>query len=362
MLYLKHTGDVNSLLLDSLSLKQQLSRVPQPILFIMAFVLHKFIGNSLRINRCSTNHSVCMKQNVAQPSRSYALPSFPKPAVNATQIAESNSCLDIEEIRTEKLSDVSAGSIQLNYTDIPRDRSTMKKRFLAIFEQICWFATSCWLKENFHEILNSHTLHQIQTADLEHMNDILMSMFLFIWTSAANVLHFDDIKTSFASFKKRLSSKMGAVLPNVKIDVTEKMPGFIFHVHSLGFQILGKLDKFLNGRTIPLICTIANILIYCLPFGVFSSKDETLLDKAFFLYLVDIPQLVTTDKFAFIVAIILFILSIFTVSPLTDDMRKRGWFRSENQFESIFVACIVVVLPGLGPSMYLLFRPEVSSK
>lgn len=52
-------------------------------------------------------------------------------------------------------------------------------------------------------------------------------------------------------------------------------------------------------------------------------------------------------------------MSLLTWGPLTEDMRRRGWFTPGSEFESNITAASILSTPGFGAAVYLVLRPRL---
>lgn len=124
----------------------------------------------------------------------------------------------------------------------------------------------------------------------------------------------------------------------------------------------GLFNRALESRWLALFTVAVNLGWYAYGFGLFYKGSELWHDFTFFSSLIEMARFIQTDKFVRIMSIDFATLSLFLWGPLTEDMRRRGWFKKDNGFESICTAISILMTPALGPSIYALFRPSLPDK
>lgn len=214
-----------------------------------------------------------------------------------------------------------------------------------------------YVAQHIPEVLSSEALYHLLKNEIDHVNNVLFSMTSSVLMSVFN----------FAILFNGGASSQPKWLPTKLFTVVFNIAGIVPYLclrsttDTEPNRGLGLLDRFLDGRILPLICMIVNIALYSYPLGMFSPLHGMWLDLSISSQLLQIWPIVQNDMFAFVTAVTFFGLSVFVADPLVEDMKRKGWFTAERKLESAFVALIVCMLPVLGPSMYLLFRPATRS-
>lgn len=107
---------------------------------------------------------------------------------------------------------------------------------------------------------------------------------------------------------------------------------------------------------------VVSLGVYAYAFGSFEPGGEIIHDLLFYSSLENLLRISKTDAFVNIVCVDFVIRTFLLWGPLTEDMRRRGWFSSDNRGVSIITALIILCTPGLGPSLYLSTKSELPTK
>lgn len=126
-------------------------------------------------------------------------------------------------------------------------------------------------------------------------------------------------------------------------------------VRSFGF-----LSRLFETRWFSLGTLAICVYSYAYAFGLFVTGSETLHDLMFFSSVVELFRLIQSDRVVHVSCVDFVFLSTLFWGPLTEDMRRRGWFAPGKNVESILTAAIIMSTPALGPSLYFVLRPALS--
>lgn len=210
-----------------------------------------------------------------------------------------------------------------------------------------------FLAQHIPEILSSEQLHHLLKGEIDHVNSALFSMTLFVLMS---VFNFTILFNAGASAQpKWLPTKLFTIVFNI----AGIIPYLCLRSTAESEPQSDVLNRFIDGRILPLLCTIVNMALYAYPLGLFSPLHGMWLDLSVSSQLLQIGQIVQCDPFASMVSLMFWGLSVAVADPLLEDMEREGWFTEEKKLGSSLVALVVCMLPVLGPSMYLLFRAKL---
>lgn len=104
---------------------------------------------------------------------------------------------------------------------------------------------------------------------------------------------------------------------------------------------------------------IVSLGLYAYAFGSFEPGGEIIHDILFYSSFANLIRISGTDKFVHIVCIDFVIRTFLLWGPLTEDMRRRGWFGEDNFGVSVITAFTILCTPGLGPALYLSTKSEL---
>lgn len=123
----------------------------------------------------------------------------------------------------------------------------------------------------------------------------------------------------------------------------------------------GRISRVLESRWFSVGTVIYSLWIYAFAFGLFTPGSVELHDLIFYSAGVDLGRLFMNDRFACNTMVDAVILSIGMWGPLTEDMKRRGWFVEGRMTESVLTALSFLSAPGLGTALYLVLRPRLPS-
>lgn len=112
--------------------------------------------------------------------------------------------------------------------------------------------------------------------------------------------------------------------------------------------------------SIPFV--ILSLGAYAYAFGSFEPGGEIIHDLLFYSSFANLLRISRTDAFVNIVCIDFVIRTFLLWGPLTEDMRRRGWFEQDNVGVSTLTALTILCTPGLGPALYLSTKSELPTE
>lgn len=121
----------------------------------------------------------------------------------------------------------------------------------------------------------------------------------------------------------------------------------------------GVISRILESKWLSISNLVFCLLAYAYGFGLFSAGSETLHDLMFFSSLIDLSRLAVTDRFVNVSCVDFVFLSLLFWGPLTEDMRRRGWFTKGRGVESALSAALILSTPALGAALYFALRPPL---
>lgn len=121
----------------------------------------------------------------------------------------------------------------------------------------------------------------------------------------------------------------------------------------------GIVARILESRWTSVGTAIFSIYSYVRCLGFFANANEALRDAMFYSSFVDFVRLIKVDRFASVATVDFILLSVFLWGPLTEDMRRRGWFFKGGQIESVLTALSILAVPGFGAALYFVLRPPL---
>ena len=124
----------------------------------------------------------------------------------------------------------------------------------------------------------------------------------------------------------------------------------------------GVISKVLESRIFGLFPLIYSLWAYSFAFGIFTPGTESWHDVVFYSAAVDLWRLCKSDRFVSSTTIDFITLSSLLWGPLTEDMKRRGWFIKGREGDSILTALSILMVPVIGPALYLVVRPRLPEK
>lgn len=209
-------------------------------------------------------------------------------------------------------------------------------------------------------ITDQGEIGRILRGELDEVNDLFFAIFNLLGALSVN---FAVLLNPGASRQKRLSTGLfsflgvffgfGALGPYLA--AREYAPS----VSSKEVAKQGIISRALESRAFSIGTLVYVGWVYAFAFGLFTPGTENLHDAIFYAAGVNLFRLFATDHFASVSMVDLVCLSIATWGPLTEDMRRRGWFAEGRLTESYLTALSIASTPGLGVAMYLILRPRL---
>ncbi|PXF49279.1 hypothetical protein BWQ96_00853 [Gracilariopsis chorda] len=201
---------------------------------------------------------------------------------------------------------------------------------------------------------------RILSGRLDEVNDLFFAIFNLLGAVSFN---FAVLLNPGASRQKLLSTGLfsflgvffgfGALGPYLA--AREYVPS----VSSEEVAAQGITSRVLESRAFSVGLLVYVLWIYAFALGVFTPGTENLHDAIFYAAGVNLFRLFSTDRFASVSVVDLVCLSLATWGPLTEDMRRRGWFAEGRLSESYLTALSIASTPGLGVALYLIMRPRL---
>lgn len=212
--------------------------------------------------------------------------------------------------------------------------------------------------------LFTDNLSQLATGHFFEVNQILATEFNIIGALAIN---YAMILNPGASRQRKwvptsFFSTMGVFLGFFAIGPYLTVREYAPQVTKGEVEERGLFSRALESRWLALFTVAVNVGWYAFGLGLFYDGSELWHDFTFFASLIEMARLIQVDRFVRTMSIDFATLSLFLWGPLTEDMRRRGWFKKDNGFESICTAISILLTPALGPSIYALFRPSLPDK
>lgn len=128
------------------------------------------------------------------------------------------------------------------------------------------------------------------------------------------------------------------------------------------FSTQSRVTQMIENSWFFIPFVVASLGVYAYAFGSFEPGGEITHDLLFYSSIESLLRISKTDAFVNIVCVDFVIRTFLLWGPLTEDMRRRGWFGSDNRGVSVITALIILCTPGLGPSLYLSTKSELPNK
>lgn len=124
----------------------------------------------------------------------------------------------------------------------------------------------------------------------------------------------------------------------------------------------GFISRVLESRLLSIGTVIYAMWAYVFALGFFTPGTIEFHDVVLYASGVDLFRLLSNDRWACFACLDLFAMCAATWGPLTEDMSRRGWFTEGRKLESVFTALSFMLVPVLGPAIYLASRPRLPSR
>lgn len=205
-------------------------------------------------------------------------------------------------------------------------------------------------------------LQKILSGNLAEANDIFFAIFNLIGAIGIN---YAAVFNAGAAKQKKLStnlfSSVGLLLGFLVLGPYMIGRTQVRKVTREEVEARGVFSRILESRIFGATVLMYCIWIYGFTFGLFTPGSEQLHDAMFYAAGVDLSRLFVTDRFVAMTTIDTCLLALLFWGPLTEDMRRRGWFASGQETESWLTALSILSAPGLGAALYLVLRPRLPS-
>lgn len=211
---------------------------------------------------------------------------------------------------------------------------------------------------------SSVALEQLKQLNFADMNIIFLGMFCLIGATAINLA---VLLNSGATRQPKWLPTELFTIPQIVLGFVTLAPYLALRKFVPGFPPVTKQEvtsrSFINAglewRGTAILNVVQAIASYALGFGLFLQGSELWHDMVFFSQFVDFIRDLSTDKLVYNSTVDFLFLTLFTWGPLTEDMRRRGWFTGSKNFESNLTAFAIMFTPALGPALYLALRPSL---
>lgn len=203
-------------------------------------------------------------------------------------------------------------------------------------------------------------LGMIISGKLEDVNDVFFAVFNLFGATSITLA---ALLNAGASRQKKLRTDLFSVA------------GLFLGFWSFGPYLLGReyvpkiareevydrgiLSRALESKALA-VATIGYALwAYAFALGFFTPGSLEYHDVLLYATVVDLFRDFSMDRGVFSTCIDFVILNTVIGGPLTEDMSRRGWFREGRNVDSILTALSFLLIPVLGPAVYLLLRPSL---
>lgn len=127
----------------------------------------------------------------------------------------------------------------------------------------------------------------------------------------------------------------------------------------------GLISRVLENRWLSVCTVLLSLWCYAFALGVFTPGGQQYRDVVFYSAGVNLFRSIFSDRLVSTTCADFVILSTIIWGPLTEDMSRRGWFVEGRKFESALSALLFMLVPVLGPALYLSIRsplPELEKE
>lgn len=124
----------------------------------------------------------------------------------------------------------------------------------------------------------------------------------------------------------------------------------------------GPIARILESRLTSVGTAIFSAYTYIRCLGLLETSNDALRDMIFYSSFVDFIRLTRVDRFVCVSTVDFFLLSVLLWGPLTEDMRRRGWFVKGGKTESALTALSILLVPGFGAALYFMLRPPLPNR
>lgn len=118
----------------------------------------------------------------------------------------------------------------------------------------------------------------------------------------------------------------------------------------------------LESRWLSVGTLLFSLWCYAFSLGIFTPGGQQYRDVVFYASGVNLLRLLSTDRFVSVTSADFVILSVIIWGPLTEDMSRRGWFVKGKKLESALTALSFMLVPVLGPALYLATRSSLPER
>lgn len=124
----------------------------------------------------------------------------------------------------------------------------------------------------------------------------------------------------------------------------------------------GVVSRLLESKILGIGAVLYSLWAYAFALGLFSPGTIEYHDVVLYASVVDLFRLLSYDRGACSTCLDCVILCTVIWGPLTEDMSRRGWFKKGKNLESVLTALSFMLVPVLGPAVYLVLRPPLPSR
>lgn len=197
----------------------------------------------------------------------------------------------------------------------------------------------------------------------DDINTLFFSIFSIVASSALNIA---ALLNPAASQQKRIFPTEVFVTFGLFLGITALGPYLIGREYAPKVSAdevakRGFFSRILESKWLGISSLLYSLYCYALAFGIFVPGDLNFHNIVFYAAAVDLSRLYQADWTAVATCLDFLILNILIWGPLTEDMKRRGWFTQGREVESTLTAISFVLLPAIGPALYLTTRPPLPS-
>lgn len=203
----------------------------------------------------------------------------------------------------------------------------------------------------------------ILSGKLDGVNDLFFAVFNLL---GATGLNYVALLNAGASNQKRLPTELFSV------------SSFFFGFFAIGPYLVGRkyvpnatrediherglLSRIFESRIFSVGTVIYALWAYAFAFGLFTPGTMEYHDVLLYSSWVNLTRLAAVDRGVCVSCLDFVTLSSLVWGPLTEDMTRRGWFRKGKEMESIISALSFMMVPALGPAVYLVLRSRLPGR
>lgn len=200
----------------------------------------------------------------------------------------------------------------------------------------------------------------ILAGKLEDVNDIFFAIFnLFGATSVVLAAILNAGAPRQQQLRTDLFSLSGLFLGFWAFGPYLVARQYVPQVHLEEVLDRGVLSRILESKTLALATILYAVWAYSFALGLFTPGTIEYHDVLLYAAVTDLVRVFSQDRGVFSTCVDFLIMNTIIWGPLTEDMSRRGWFKNGRYIESTLTALSFVLIPVVGPAVYLLLRPSL---